>query len=317
MDETASTLKLALPQVERPACPDTMPFCFLAALILLYYYMGSPELLNGAVLIVFLVGLGFFAGAYGTLVGIGGAVVLTPILLLIYPGADPRVLTSITMAVVFINALSGTAAYMRLRRIDYRSGFLFAIATVPGTVLGVWVLGHIPQKTFESIFGAALLMFSVLIWTKPRRTVSFASGRGAPVAITDRHGEIFSYSVNRPLGVALSFATGFIAGLLGIGGGIIHMPALIYLLGFPAHVATATSHFILVFTGLTGTLTHAVSGAYAQVWTILLPIAAGVIPGAQLGAWLSRRVKGPLLMRLLALALAMAGARMLVLGIIG
>ena len=92
---------------------------------------------------------------------------------------------------------------------------------------------------------------------------------------------------------------------------------LIYVLGFPAHIATATSHFILVFTGLTGTLTHAASGTYAQSWHILLWIALGVIPGAQLGAWLSPKIKGLVLIRLLALALVLAGVRLVLVGIIG
>ena len=280
--------------------------------------MGSPEFFNGAALIVFLVGLGVLVGAYGTLVGIGAAVVLTPVLLLLYPHADPQALTAITMGVVFLTALSGTAAYARLRRIDYRNGIYFALATVPGTILGVLVLNYIPQRVFEAIFGAALLIFSVIIWMRPKLGESQPStSKGTPTTLVDRRGEIFTYSCNRRLGIALSFAVGFVAGLLGIGGGIIHMPVLIYVLCFPAHVATATSHFILVFTGLTGTLTHAASGSYAQVWQILLPIAIGVIPGAQLGAWLSHRVKGLVLVRLLVLALVLAGARLLVVGISG
>jgi hypothetical protein len=109
---------------------------------------------------------------------------------------------------------------------------------------------------------------------------------------------------------------GFIAGLLGIGGGIIHVPMLIYVLCFPEHIATATSHFILVFTGLTGTLTHAASGTYAQSWKILLWIALGVIPGAQLGAWLSPKIKGLVLVRLLVLALVLAGVRLVIVGIL-
>jgi uncharacterized protein len=280
--------------------------------------MGNSAFLSGAPLVLLLVGLGLFAGAYGTLVGIGGAVVLTPVLLLLYPQADPKVLTSITMGIVFINALSGTVAYARQRRIDYRNGIYFALATVPGAILGVLVLGYIPQRVFEAIFGMVILVFSVLIWLRPKLgTATPSATGGTPSVITDRRGETFSYTCNRPLGIALSFVVGFIAGLLGIGGGIIHVPMLIYVLGFPAHIATATSHFILVFTGLTGALTHAAAGSYSQTWQILGWIAVGVIPGAQVGAWLSHRVEGMVLVRLLALALLIAGARMVLVGIFG
>ncbi len=280
--------------------------------------MGNSEFLSGVPLILFLVGLGFLAGSYGTLVGIGGAVVLTPVLLLLYPQANPEALTSITMGIVFLNALSGTTAYARQRRIDYRNGLLFALATVPGTIFGVWTLHYLPQRVFAIIFGVMLLVFSAIIWLRPKTSPApSAASRASNSVLVDRSGEKFVYSCNRPLGVALSFCTGFIAGLLGIGGGIIHVPMLIYVLCFPAHIATATSHFILVFTGLTGTLTHAASGTYAQSWHILLWIALGVIPGAQLGAWLSSRIKGFILVRLLALALVLAGMRLVVVGILG
>ncbi len=280
--------------------------------------MGNAEFLSGAPLILVLLGVGFLAGSYGALIGIGGAVLLVPVLLLLYPRAEPEALTSITMGVVFLSALSGTAAYARQRRIDYRNGLRFALATVPGTIFGVWVLHYLPQRVFAIIFGVMLLVFSAIIWLRPKtRNPSLAYSGASKSVLTDRNGEKFEYSFNRPLGVVLSFGTGFIAGLLGIGAGIIHVPMLIYVLCFPAHIATATSHFILVFTGLTGTLAHVASGAYSQNWQILLWIALGVIPGAQLGAWLSPKVRGLVLMRLLVLALVLAGARLVVVGVRG
>jgi uncharacterized membrane protein YfcA len=222
------------------------------------------------------------------------------------------------MGVVFLNALSGTAAYARQRRIDFRNGIIFALATVPGTILGVWTLGFLPQNVFKLIFGIVLLVFSIIIWLRPRIEVTPDAKPGhRRMVITDSKGETFTYNCNRPLGVLISFCVGFLAGLLGIGGGIIHVPALVYVLGFPTHVAAATSHLILVFTGFSGTVSHAVSGAYAQNWQILLWIAMGVVPGAQLGAWLSPKLKGDLLIRLLVLALAAGGLRLIIAGVAG
>jgi hypothetical protein len=279
--------------------------------------MGNSQFLNGTSLAFFLVGIGFLAGSYGTLVGIGGAVILTPVLLILYPDAKPEALTSITMGIVFLNALSGTTAYARQGRIDYRNGIYFALATVPGTIIGVGTLHYIPQKLFALIFGIVLLVFSVLIWLRPKISpVTLPGPAAANTYLTDRTGEKFEYTCNRPLGILLSFAVGFIAGLLGIGGGIIHVPMLIYVLCFPAHIATATSHFILVFTGLTGTITHAASGTYSQVWPILLWISLGVIPGAQVGAWLSPKIRSLALIRLLVLALVLAGVRLIVVSLL-
>jgi len=259
-----------------------------------------------------LIGLGLAVGTYGTLIGVGGAVVLLPALILLYPEASPSTLTSISLAIVFINALSGTIAYSHQRRIDHRTGALFALATVPGTVIGVWATQFLSRETFSLTFGIMLILFSVLLQFRPQKRLPqlFFSG-STTRTLVDARGETFSYSFNMPVGIVLSFAVGFLAGLLGIGGGIIHVPALIYLFSFPVHIATATSHFILVFTALTGSLTHAVSDVYSQTWQLLLWLAVGIIPGAQIGARLSQRVRGILIVRLLALALGVMGVRLL------
>ena len=71
---------------------------------------------------IWLIPVGFIIGTYGTLIGAGGGFVLVPMLILLYPQESPEVITSISLAVVFFNALSGSLAYMRLKRVDYRSG---------------------------------------------------------------------------------------------------------------------------------------------------------------------------------------------------
>ena len=80
--------------------------------------------------------LGFFTGGYGTLIGAGGGFVLLPVLLLLYPQESPEILTSISLAVVFFNALSGTEAYAIMKRVDYKSGLLFSMTGLPGAVIG-------------------------------------------------------------------------------------------------------------------------------------------------------------------------------------
>lgn len=83
-----------------------------------------------------LISLGFIVGTYGTLIGAGGGFVLMPILLILYPRESADRLTAISLAVVFFNALSGSGAYARMKRIDYKSGLMFAAATIPGAIIG-------------------------------------------------------------------------------------------------------------------------------------------------------------------------------------
>ena len=79
-----------------------------------------------------LIALGFVVGGYGTLIGAGGGFLLMPLLLLLYPHENAHILTAISLAVVFINSLSGAGAYARLKRIDYKSGLMFAAARFRG-----------------------------------------------------------------------------------------------------------------------------------------------------------------------------------------
>ncbi|HTE85325.1 MAG TPA: sulfite exporter TauE/SafE family protein, partial [Dehalococcoidia bacterium] len=107
--------------------------------------------------------------------------------------------------------------------------------------------------------------------------------------------------------------------LLGIGGGIIHVPVLVEFLHFPVQIATATSHFILSFMALVGTagyLTAGTLGPHAGLDQVLL-LSLGVVPGAQLGARFSHRVRGGLILRLLGVALGTVGVRLVLTPLIG
>lgn len=259
--------------------------------------MGESILDGGGLLPFVLAALGLLVGAYGTLIGVGGALVLVPALLFLYPDADPLVITAVSLAVVLINSLGAAYAYGRQKRVDYKTGLLFAAGTLPGLLLGIWTLHQVSRPSFSLIFGLVMLLISAVLILKPH-----------PESLPPDAGGHRRY--NRPLGFSLSAAAGYLAGLLGIGGGVIHVPVMTHILRFPAHVATATSSFILVFTALAGSLVHLGAGRYGDNWSVIIWLAAGVIFGSQVGARLSRRLHGSVLIRLLAIALALTGLRL-------
>jgi uncharacterized membrane protein YfcA len=273
---------------------------------------------------LWLVPLGFAVGAFGTLIGAGGGFVLVPLLILIYPDESPDILTSTTLAVVFFNAMSGSLAYARMRRIDYKSGLLFSIASVPGAVLGAFTTSFLPRNIFDGIFGVLLIVAAIylLVTTRPSRGAVIHrtgtesqpnSARYLTRSFTDRRGESYTYSFDPVVGTVLSFFVGFLSSLLGIGGGIIHVPLLIRLLDFPVHVATATSHFILAIMAFAGTAVHVATGTFSKAIERVVLLSLGVIPGAQLGAALSHHVAGGWILRSLGIALGFAGGRILLL----
>ncbi len=266
-----------------------------------------------------LVALGLLAGAYGALIGAGGGFVLVPILLVIYADDPPALITSISLAVVFFSAFSGTAAYVRQRRVDFLAGNAFALATVPGAIAGALTTALLPRRLFDGAFALVLIGLAAFLALRPSPRVVQRRGRRGEVVrtLTDAQGDTYFYSYNLVSGVGLSLFVGFISSLMGIGGGVIHVPAMIQVLRFPAHVATATSQYILTFTALTGTVVHVVSGDLAGGYDRTIPLAVGVVAGAQLGAALSRHVRGKLIVRLLGLALVAVAARLVVSAAVG
>jgi len=266
---------------------------------------------------LWLIALGVIVGAYGTLIGAGGGFVLMPILLLLYPAQMPEHLTSISLAVVFFNALSGSEAYAAMKRIDYRAGLLFALAAIPGAVLGAIYTSAVPRRPFHVILGTLLVAAAVFLTVRPRKVhheTKMAEERIHNTTthhLTDIHGVRYDYSFSLPVGMALSAIVGYISSFLGIGGGIIHVPALSYFLNFPVHIATATSHFILAIMALSGTVVHILEGDFSQGVHRTIALSIGVVLGAQIGAHLSERIRGLWILRSLAVALGLVGIRIL------
>jgi uncharacterized membrane protein YfcA len=271
--------------------------------------------------IILFVLIGITVGTFGTLIGAGGGFILTPILIFMYPSLPPATITAISMTTVFFNSSSGSIAYMRMKRVDYKTGIIFAIATIPGSILGTIVTHYISNSLFNIIFGIFMILFALIIVAKSKMGDKSASydkkglfrARRKLVDIVNNQAE---FSFNMATGIIISLFVGFISGLLGIGGGIVHVPALVFL-GFPAHFATATSHFVLAISSLTSLIVHITNGSLNSSFKMAGSIGIGAIIGAQIGARLSSKVKGSVLMICLAVALMLVGIRIFILGLIG
>ena len=270
---------------------------------------------------LWLTALGLLLGALGTLIGAGGGFILVPVLLILYPQESPELVTSISLAVVFFNALSGSAAYAHLKRIDYKSGLLLASATVPGAIAGALSTDHIPRQAFNGLFGILMIIaaaYLIFYQNKKKEPTEAAKNRRGTrtVTVIEKDGTSHTFLYDLRLGMVLSMFVGYASSLLGIGGGIIHVPILVRLLDFPVHIATATSHFILAIMALAGTLVHIANGSFSlssAYQTAFLGI--GVLFGAQAGAWLSCRVHGTWIIRSLAVSLGLVGIRILVMAL--
>ena len=246
---------------------------------------------------IFLFLFGMFVGFFGTVVGVGGGFIVVPLLTIMYQ-FTPQYAVGTSMVIVSLNAISGTISYIRQRRIDYTTGLLFASATLPGSFLGAYLLQMISKPVFDVSFGIFLLCISTYLGIRKQLV-----------------GEIISIdSFQRPkynklLGMSISFLVGFVASMAGIGGGVVHVPAMIYLFGFPPFIAIPTSHFILAISATSAAASHAFIGEVQ--WSFIPYLGAGAIIGAQFGGKFSHKIKSVWIIRALLVVMMLVAIRLI------
>lgn len=252
------------------------------------------------IFVLFLVGIG--VGTFGTLIGIGGGLIMIPLFTFaltpsIFHSAPEIIGTSLLG--VFLNAISGTYAYVKQHRVYFKATIPFALATLPGAILGGIVSDYFTGPTFSLSYGIFILIISFIMYWNSSNT---------KVISTDFDESLFL--ARKKLGIILSMFVGFISSIFGIGGGIIHVPVMIYALAFPPHMATATSHFVLAVSSFVGVSSHIFFDHI--VWVPALSVGIGAVIGAQIGARLSKKTKPRSIVLLLCISLFLLGIRMII-----
>ena len=265
--------------------------------------------------------LGLGVGMFGTMVGAGGGFILTPALLLLFPGRPSEIITATSLSVVALNALSGSIAYYRLNRIDLKTALMYGLAASPWVILGTFVTGGVGRGYFDIILGLGLMALCASLFSGPSPSEEPSDSaeplkRGwADRRIVDSEGRVYHYRFRYRLGMWLSTGVGFLSSFLGIGGGPIYVPLLIKVLRVPVHIATATSQCLLLITTSLAVLTHFLQGNMQTMTDVIIPLAFGVIAGAQIGAIISGRLKSETLTRIFVVLLALISIRLLYQGI--
>lgn len=274
--------------------------------------MPLPELLA-------LTGLGVLTGAYGVIVGAGVGFLLAPLPILVW-GMEPQTAVGTSLAVVLVTAISGSLRYSRSGNIDYRSGILFALAALPGSILGAVAADWAPGPLLTVAFG--LLLIGIAAYTAlrpasrpgpPPTPRQASTPRGHAVrTMTTASGATYTFSFSESRAMAYNVLFGFLSSFFGVGGGLVRVPLLVFGFRFPVPVAAATSLFSMaLYTGI-GVASHAVLGN-VEVQALLFA-GAGVIVGAQIGVPLAPRLRGSLVLRLLAGGLAFSGGWLILRG---
>jgi uncharacterized membrane protein YfcA len=269
-----------------------------------------PEL--EATQILVLLALGLSVGTFGAMVGIGGGILLVPALLVLFPDAEPSVITSMSLTAVILNALSASLGYRRSHWQDTRTGFVIVAAAVPAAIIGAFLTRSVERGGFELVFGVALVLGSVYLAIRGRNlpAVTEPSPRGARRHIVDSEGNAYDYRVREPLAASMALGSGLVAAFFGIGGGIINVPVMMLVLRMPAKMSVATSQIPLMFSSIAAVSVHlAITFGEWTPWMFGLIIGAGTLSGAQIGVRLAGKASGRGVLLLIAAILMVSGIR--------
>jgi uncharacterized membrane protein YfcA len=254
---------------------------------------------------------GFLVGVAASLVGIGGGTFMVPILLIVYGFSPTQLATGTSLTVIIFTAIASTVNYWRQKRIYFKTGLVLAATTAPGAVLGSFLADILPSDTLAFIFGFFLMFMAarIMIDLNRLRSKSQSLQDNSEQRAIKSDAEILMTRKTVAWGTGLSFFGGLTAGLLGIGGGVLVVPIMMFAVGMPIHIATATSIFTMIFTSSAAVPKYYVVGRINLEYALLL--AAGSIVGSQLGAYTSKRVSGKNLRRIFAVILIIVGLKML------
>ena len=237
--------------------------------------------------------IGICAGTLGSLIGVGGGIVITPILTFI--GLPPAVVASTSLYAVVSTSLSASISYFRQKKIIYELALKLSFTSIPGSVAGVFISSFIPTDSFKILFALILVTSGVYILYKKSMTSKDKENRKI---------DLFDIL----LFFSLSFLAGVISSLFGVGGGIIFVPIMIIILNVSMYYTSATSQFALLLTSVTGLLVHSYFGHPNLLYA--LPLSIGAFLGGQIGSHLINKVNEKILRKLLSLTLFIVAIRL-------
>lgn len=276
--------------------------------------------------ILTLIGMGGLVGFMSGMFGVGGGFLMTP--LLIFVGIPPAVAVATEANQIVASSVSGGLAYWRRRAVDIRMGLILMTGGIAGSYAGVQLfkllreLGQVDllislsYVVFLTVIGGLMMRESLQAIFASRRGQPIRARRpgahswilGLPLRMRFRQSKLY-ISVIPPL--LIGFFVGVLSAIMGVGGGFIMVPAMIYILRMPTSVVIGTSLFQIIFVTASVTILHAVENQTVDILLALLLMIGGVI-GAQFGAIAGQRLRGEQLRALLALIVLGVGVKLLV-----
>ncbi len=256
--------------------------------------------------LLFLFGLA--VGTFGTMLGVGGGFIHVPFLMLVF-GFSAQDAVADSLAIIFLNTLTGSLNYYYQKRMDFDLAMKLAPALLPGAIIGPLIVEKYTNSFFFVIFSAVLFVCAInLYFGRSHINLLSSDQYNRKKTIKDIFGNTVSYSTNVELGWIGTFVIGFVSNLVGIGGGVVHVPFLILFMKVPTHLAVGTSHLLLCISSGVGAAMFLLLGRVNVDFTMAIGI--GAVVGAPIGASLSRRSSAATIRKGLAILLVVMGIKM-------
>lgn len=237
-----------------------------------------------------LVLLGFAAGVLGSMIGLGGGIIVVPVLTFL--GFPPTAAASNSLFAALSNAVASTVSYSRQRRIEYSLGLKLGLLSIPGTVLGAIISSDVAPGIFKILFGFVLIASAAYIFLRKK--------------IETKEKRISAQMM--VFAVGASFFAGIISSFFGIGGGIVFVPLMVVGMGMAMKRAAPTSQLILLFASLSGVIVHSFLGHPDFLQAGFLAI--GSFVGGLVGARLSVDIKERYLQILVSVVILIAAGKL-------
>lgn len=257
---------------------------------------------------------GVIIGTLGVLLGIGGGVLLVPLLSVVI-GVPIQSAVAASLVAVIATSSAGAGVYLERRLANPRLAITLGIGTTIGGIAGGLIGVSVGSQLLTALFALSLLAVAAITWirrSEDERHVVIDRDEGQlgdSYYDPNLHQQVH-YGVRRlPQGLGLSFVAGLSSGLFGIGGGVINVPSMVFVAGVPVKAAVATSNLMLGFTAAVSAFIYYTSG-FIDV-TITSVVALGVFIGSLVGARRAPRLRGATISGMLAILFATVGLLML------
>lgn len=256
--------------------------------------------------VIYLATVGFVGGAFGSMVGLGGGLFIIPGLSL-FLGVPIHNAIAASLVAVVATSTTGSIAYMRQELANVRLGMTMETALTLGALSGGLVGAMLGKEVLSAVFGGVMVVVSVYMGLRRKAAAPSPPGGaglgrlGATYFDRSLDCEV-SYQVKRlPLGLFAGLVAGNVSGLLGVGGGFLTVPTMRLGMGVPMRAAVSTSSLMLGVTACAGSVVYFARGMVDPV--VAVPVVLGVTAGAYLGSRLALKVKGSVLVTVLAVVL--------------